>query len=288
MDEITKLWAMWYDEVGLEIFPCLWRDKVPLVRWRERSYNKDVLESKSEINFGVKCGRDGGGLVVLDFDDYIDFVKTMKSDILNETLVVRSGGGGVHVYMYVYGGRVSKTTLRPAIKCDVQGEGAYVIGAGSMHKSGARYVQISTTRDIMHVTYESVIALIGKYRKAMNRYAEMMQYDVVRVEDERDLPPCVRIILNKYRDTGIISHEERLIMTPFLLYVWGYEKVKALYERYERDFDQDVDYYLRWLAEHNYIPPACLAIREKGLCVRRCEYFPFMIKRLEEKKDMHK
>jgi hypothetical protein len=51
---------------------------------------------------------------------------------------VRTGNGGLHFYLRHPGGLVkSKTGILPGI--DVRADGAYVVGAGSRHKSGALY-----------------------------------------------------------------------------------------------------------------------------------------------------
>ena len=67
-----------YQKWGVSVIPVVYRDKRPLVDWKEyqsrRPDNEEVAEwwdrywTDSDANIGIVCGRVSDNLVVLDFD----------------------------------------------------------------------------------------------------------------------------------------------------------------------------------------------------------------------------
>ena len=139
---------------GLNVIPCKDRSKMPSVPWREYQEKKCFLDIQD--NAAVICGKISGNLVVIDVDDpkLVDHLFADFDEILSNTLVVKTGSGGYHIYVRNVGDTVK--TKRLDYKeghFDIQSEGCYVITPGSIHPNGNKYVIISTTQNIntMHV-----------------------------------------------------------------------------------------------------------------------------------------
>src|SRR5262252_9868027 len=144
LDEVLRLATF-----GWRIFPCLARDKKPLLKaWRDRaSSDGDVIRAWARThegcNWGVVCGW-MSGLWVLDVDG-----RRGKASLLS--LIERHGtewtntltattGRGEHLYF----AHPDTTTVRTSpgklgAGLDVRGDGAYVIVPPSVHPSGVLY-----------------------------------------------------------------------------------------------------------------------------------------------------
>jgi DNA-binding MarR family transcriptional regulator len=89
--------------------------------------------------FGIACGK-RSGTVVADIDSR-EGIAEAKRRGLTSGYVVRSGrdgGEGWHVYMSIPAGvEVKSGDISPGLR--LQGEGCYVVGAGSTHPTGRRY-----------------------------------------------------------------------------------------------------------------------------------------------------
>ena len=104
-----------------------------------------------EANIGIATGA-VSGLVVLDVDPRHEGDKSLR-DLEQEHGPlpagprVRTGGGGQHLYFSTDGVELKNAVgLRPGL--DVRGDGGYVVGPGSDHISGKRYLwQKSMTPD---------------------------------------------------------------------------------------------------------------------------------------------
>lgn len=96
-----------------------------------------------KANIGVATGK-VSYLIVIDVDTRhggIESLQQFENDNgpLPEGPVVRTGGGGLHLYLGYSGGIVgNKVGLLPGI--DVRSDGGYVVYPGSIHKSGKRYL----------------------------------------------------------------------------------------------------------------------------------------------------
>ncbi len=90
-------------------------------------------------NIGIVPFR--SGLIVLDVDPRNGGNETWAKLIQElgplDAPRVLTGGGGVHYYIDAGGAHIPKGTLGPGI--DVQGDRSFVVGPGSLHKSGALY-----------------------------------------------------------------------------------------------------------------------------------------------------
>lgn len=95
-----------------------------------------------DSSYGIATG-EGSGVWVLDVDprhegqDALAKLRAERGE-LPDTLTVRTGSGGWHVYFkHVQGLRNSGGKIGPGI--DVRGEGGYVVGPGCPHASGMHY-----------------------------------------------------------------------------------------------------------------------------------------------------
>lgn len=98
-----------------------------------------------DANVGVACG---DGLVVLDVDprhggdDSLVELEEAHGEII--TLTVRTGGGGLHLYLA--GNLPARNAFRPGL--DLKATGGYVVAPPSFHASGRRYEWIHAEEGI--------------------------------------------------------------------------------------------------------------------------------------------
>lgn len=117
--------------------------KIPSENWRDVELRNRQKEEFSNLNYGVRCGlkQEEGYLVVVDVDPKNGGDQTLKTlfaanDSFPPTVTVRTGSGGFHFYF------LSKEPLKKCVLAkgiDLQGEGSYVVGAGSLHENGNIY-----------------------------------------------------------------------------------------------------------------------------------------------------
>ncbi len=137
-----------YYRKGLSIIPLKKGEKKPSIKWEEfqkRRATEEELKQwfRIDSNFGIVCGEVSQNLVVFDFDEAesVNFVFSDFEKIKHKTMVVRTGKG-YHVYF-----RTKKpvpSSKRTHLHLDIQSEGKYVVGPGSLHPSGAIYNSIGS------------------------------------------------------------------------------------------------------------------------------------------------
>ena len=127
---------------GWHVFPCS-ADKKPLTKngFNDATTDSDKVrcfwQRKPGAAIGVATG--ASGLVVIDadckngapgLDEWHDLVKQHGSQ-LEDTVLVETPSGGMHVYDQANGHKVGSTASKLAPGIDVRAEGGYVIAAGS-------------------------------------------------------------------------------------------------------------------------------------------------------------
>ena len=137
-----------YYRKGLSIIPLNKGEKKPSIKWEEFQKHRATEEElrswfKQDRNFGIICGTISGNLVVFDFDEAeaVNFVFTDFEKVKQKTMVVRTGKG-YHIYFRTKQGVPS--SKRTHLHLDIQSEGKYVVGPGSLHPSGAIYNSIGS------------------------------------------------------------------------------------------------------------------------------------------------
>ena len=147
-----------YRQMGWSVVPChtitrnggctCGRDdcgtpgKHPRVSWRPYS---NTLPSRKEVHnwftdefYGSNIGMCTGtvsGIVVVDVDGPLSSFKRLRLN--KNTLVARSGGGGLHFFYKSTQTVRSAVGLVPGI--DIRAEGGFIVLPRSVHKSGNRY-----------------------------------------------------------------------------------------------------------------------------------------------------
>ena len=139
-DNLPDIWRIPL-ELGFSVFPVALRQKRPaLSSWK--AYQTESASpvtvtawSETPSNIGIATGIISR-MIVLDLDCE-EAVARAEALGLPSTLTVRTGKGR-HVYFKHPGGRVgNRTGIFPG--ADIRGDGGYVVGAGSIHPSGAVY-----------------------------------------------------------------------------------------------------------------------------------------------------
>jgi len=146
---------------------CLIRpkSKIPFERsWqRDNNYKFDDDRLLTHIKDGGNYGVLGGfsNLLIIDFDE--EEIQNETEANLPTTFTVKTGGGLLHKYFFcdnrdsfkILDG--NKDTL-----VDAQGIGKQVIGAGSTHPNGNKYVVVDES-DIATITSSNLKAVFGKW-----------------------------------------------------------------------------------------------------------------------------
>ncbi|WP_316505552.1 phage/plasmid primase, P4 family [Nitrosopumilus sp.] len=132
--------------------------------WSKYQYEIFTGDIPDDHDFAVILGKISGNLIVLDFDncDDINEINMMKENVLNKTLVVRTGDG-YHVYFKINELPKQANTFfsKGPYSMEVKSNGAYVVGASSNHYdkdesgnyvlTGKKYTVISNTTTICDV-----------------------------------------------------------------------------------------------------------------------------------------
>ena len=102
---------------------------------------KAWLEKWPKANVEIATGRHSG-IFVLDVDGKVGkaSLKALQDEYgrLPKTITVETGNGR-HLYFRCDGARVRNSAGRLGKGIDVRGDGGYVVAAGSVHSSGAKY-----------------------------------------------------------------------------------------------------------------------------------------------------
>jgi len=141
------------------------REKVPIeTSWQEtNNYSHDDPKLQNHIkgggNYGVVTGR--GNLVVVDFDNKNVQTKVMPK--LPQTFTVRTGSGFYHKYFIVDMPENFKVqTEEHDTLADIQGPKKQVIGPGSTHPNGNKYL-VKDDLPIATVSMGQIKAVFGEY-----------------------------------------------------------------------------------------------------------------------------
>ena len=124
------------------------------------SYEK-IQEFFPKENYGVMCGKE---LRVLDDDTEKKGLIKIFKDNFGETFQVRD-----HLYFKFDNGHDKKIIFMNGKYHlgELQGEGTYVVGPGSIHPSGETY-EVKNDLDIITISYDKFIDVFGEFIKSEN------------------------------------------------------------------------------------------------------------------------
>lgn len=117
--------------------------KHPRIAWSKQAGEPSMWERWPQDGFGIATGI-RSGIWVLDVDPKNGGFETLaaleqKNSPLPKTVSVRTGSGGLHFYFKYPGPEYRNTAHALGPGLDTRGDGGYVVGPGSQHKSGTRY-----------------------------------------------------------------------------------------------------------------------------------------------------
>jgi putative DNA primase/helicase len=140
---------------GINIIPVHPKSKQPSVEWTKYQNEKYTEPIPPGFNYAVIGGDISNNLLIIDIDHVDDesLIEKIIPNALNETLVVRTGGGGYHIYLFLESGGCKSFKFDNAgVHYDIQCEGKIAVGPGSIHESGNEYKIISNTKFIKTIT----------------------------------------------------------------------------------------------------------------------------------------
>lgn len=147
--------AINYAMAGYKVLPLKARSKIPYLPGGVNLATNDVelikhwWENAPEANIGLATGQKTP-FWVLDIDGPEGEANFKELELTHgsflQTLQVRTGGGGRHLYFAIPPNTCIKNSVSSiAPKIDVRGNGGYVVAPPSLHESGERYVFVPNT-----------------------------------------------------------------------------------------------------------------------------------------------
>lgn len=117
--------------------------KHPRIPWSKEVGVPSMWEKWPNDGFGVATGK-RSGIWVLDVDPRSGGIETLaaleqKHAPLPKTVSVLTGSKGLHFYFQYPGPDYRNTAGALGAGLDTRGDGGYIVGPGSLHKSGRRY-----------------------------------------------------------------------------------------------------------------------------------------------------
>jgi hypothetical protein len=135
------------------------KSKEPVEKWRleENQYGLHELREwiSSGHNYGVVCGIGGLGVLDVDAPRRVDELGVRPF----ETYAVKTGSGGYHLYYKIIGEgkKVIMHDFEGTHLGELQFEGQYVVGAGSIHPNGTEYRVVNPDTPILEITQEELL-----------------------------------------------------------------------------------------------------------------------------------
>jgi len=232
-----------YDRMGFSIIPCVYGRKTSAIKWEPYTKRRPTREEverwffgRKKYNLAICCGGVSGNLVVIDFDSIESAKRLLDPErLLDErrgTLVVRTGGGGVHVYFRTK--RPLDTVKLPKLGIEFRSEGTYVLAPPSIHPSGRPYEYLNTP-DRLPVVPDFVE---GFRRVIRDKFGVEVDFGrpapAERPElayDKRVHPPCFRYLLKGVKEG---FRNEAAIRLASYWYAWRKLKPDRVWELLRR------------------------------------------------------
>ncbi|MFH1828460.1 MAG: bifunctional DNA primase/polymerase [Nanoarchaeota archaeon] len=174
------------------------KQKIPFEKdWQNtanyRHNDKKLLEHiKKGSNYGVLGGC--GGLLIIDFDD-----KTFQekfAQLLPKTLTTQTGSRGVHKYFICDDPKSFKILdKKKNTLADVQGKSKQVVGAGSVHPNGKRYIVVDDF-PIAEIKLKNLQILFNEFLKDKEKHKPVYPKDDIVDQIKRKV--SLKQILDHY------------------------------------------------------------------------------------------
>lgn len=148
-----------YLGAGFSVIPL--RGKQAATKWvvfqTQRPSSQDIILWQNQgllSNIGIVCGRVSGNLVVIDCDgEYAEREFSETFPYLLNTYTVRTGSGGLHVYLEVddlpYNRKISFGEGHSGL--EIRGNGQYVVAPPSIHPNTLSIYKIESQRPVLRV-----------------------------------------------------------------------------------------------------------------------------------------
>ena len=159
-NEVNKTYrhALLYLKKDLNIIPLKYREKTPVIEWKEYQHKKVSKEEvekwfrNKKANIAIICGRISGNLIVIDFDSEEKYLKWLTELSENLRKIVKwtwkvKTGRGYHVYFRLKNASLVPRTTR-VDGVDLKADGGYVVAPPSIHPNGKEYTFIDSNPNI--------------------------------------------------------------------------------------------------------------------------------------------
>ncbi len=157
-------------EKGWKLHP-VYRNKKPCTKHGVRDASNDSeqiekwLDEYPDCNWAVACGQ-ASGIVVLDIDqDADEKYKELKALGLPESMIVRTGRGGLHIYLSCDEPTKTKPKGLAVDGVELQADGHYVVVPGSIHENGKTYKIVRGSLDTIATATSFLVSLINEKQK---------------------------------------------------------------------------------------------------------------------------
>lgn len=195
---------------GWSVIP-VGENKHPLIPWKQYQEVAPTVEQVREwftkyptANVGIITGKISG-LTVVDIDPRHGGTDDEFKDL--DTVKVKTGGGGFHVYFLYEAGIKNGANLKPGI--DIRSEGGYVIAPPSLHESGNRYEWMIAPSDKKLLALPNFVKDWIKQPKNHNSdKASSWNDDILNGVGEGQRNTAAASVIGKYLNTFIKSEWE--------------------------------------------------------------------------------
>ena len=178
-------WIQSLRDHGCNVIELKPKSKIPVGSWK--TYQTQINENPISpgANFAVLAGSVSKELIIIDVDKMnpddpnfhapvdLEFLNDLIPNVLNRTLVVKTGTGGYHIYIRhtkpVKNMKSLKLDGPGDMHLDIQSEGKYVVGPGSIHNNGNPYEIVSTTPTIMSFDFGFISMAMDKLGFSPNK-----------------------------------------------------------------------------------------------------------------------
>lgn len=173
------------------------------INWKSQQQKRRIGNTRG--NIGIKTGyvpTVGKNLIVVDVDDSSHHLLPQLFD--SHTLCVRTGSGGYHFYFWS-DKSLSNSVSKIARNVDLRGTNGFVVGPGSFHVSGGRYIPVIQDNGEIEIKNipESIIKLLFPLPHADNSNKVKTALDAYKAVIDNKKPSVIKPKLRKKKNVSI-------------------------------------------------------------------------------------